>query len=78
MEQEITVPTVTKRAVEKIGGVVAVSKLLGISSQAVSQWSRVPAQHAVKVANAADIAPHELRPDIFPPPAEQSEKAGAA
>jgi DNA-binding transcriptional regulator YdaS (Cro superfamily) len=64
------VATVADAAIEKIGGVVAVSKLLKISPQAVSQWSSVPAHHAARVAAASGIPPHELRPDIFPAPAE--------
>jgi DNA-binding transcriptional regulator YdaS (Cro superfamily) len=71
MDIQSSNPDATKRAIEKIGGPVAVSKLLNISPQAVSQWSRVPAQHAAKVATATGIAPHELRPDIFPAPAAE-------
>lgn len=59
-----------KRAVKAIGGVVAVAKLVGISPQAVSQWDQVPALHAAKVAAASGVPAHELRPDIFTPPAD--------
>jgi DNA-binding transcriptional regulator YdaS (Cro superfamily) len=71
-----TAATAADRAIEKIGGVVAVSKLLKISPQAVSQWSLVPAHHAGRVAAASGISLHELRPDIFPPPAERVAEAG--
>jgi DNA-binding transcriptional regulator YdaS (Cro superfamily) len=67
--------TPAQRAVKAIGGVVAVAKLVGISPQAVSQWDRVPAPHAAKVAAASGVPAHELRPDIFTPPAEPA--AGA-
>jgi DNA-binding transcriptional regulator YdaS (Cro superfamily) len=66
-----TVATATDRAIQKIGGVVAVSKLLKISPQAVSQWSLVPAHHAGRVAAASGIPLCELRPDLFPAPAAE-------
>ncbi|CAH2606448.1 protein of unknown function (plasmid) [Rhodovastum atsumiense] len=37
--------------------------------QSVSQWRRVPAGRARSVAQATSIPLHELRPDLWDPPA---------
>lgn len=54
------------------GGVVALSKKLGLSRGAVSQWSCVPAERVIEVCRAIGWTktPHQLRPDIYPNPAD--------
>lgn len=47
----------------------------GISSQAISQWKQVPADKCVPVAELTGMAPHELRPDVFPAPKPSKESA---
>ena len=62
------------RAVALVGGPSAVARLLSISSQAVSQWRRVPAERVLEMERAtADpetnlprVTRHELRPDLYP------------
>ena len=62
------------RAVALVGGPAALARRLSISSQAVSQWRRVPAERVLDVERAtADpetleprVSRHELRPDIYP------------
>lgn len=44
------------------------AKELGITSQAVGQWDRVPAERVHAVARITGAPLHELRPDLFPPP----------
>lgn len=56
-----------KRAIAKAGGPAKVAVLLGITSQAVSQWQRVPVVHAGKLSRETGIPLWELRPDIFGP-----------
>ena len=58
------------RAFEAAGGVAALAAKLGVTSQAVSQWTRIPAERtlAVEAATGGKIARHELRPDLYPPP----------
>ncbi len=60
----------TVRAIELAGGPSALGRELGVSKQAVSQWERIPADKVWPVVNiiGGQIQPHELRPDIFPPP----------
>lgn len=55
-----------KSVVRLAGGTVFVARALGLTHSAVSQWRRVPAQHASKVADLAKIKPHDVRPDVFP------------
>lgn len=63
---------VLRRAIELAGGVTALSQVLRISSQAISQWKRVPAERVIQVeqATAGRVKRHELRPDLYPAPEE--------
>jgi len=48
------------------GGPAALAKALGgLSSQAVSQWKKVPAERVLDVERVTGISRHELRPDVF-------------
>jgi DNA-binding transcriptional regulator YdaS (Cro superfamily) len=67
-----------KRAVEQAGGPTRVASLFGISSQAVSQWDRCPAQRVLKLAEASGVAPHELRPDLYPQPRRRAAQHATA
>jgi DNA-binding transcriptional regulator YdaS (Cro superfamily) len=72
--------TALERAIAAAGGPVAIAKLVGVSSQAVSQWERIPAKHCMAIETATGIPCHEQRPDIFPKPStpvETGESAGA-
>lgn len=62
-----------KQAIAKVGGPVALAKILGISSQAIAQWRLAPASRVLLIEEASQISRHQLRPDIFGP-APQSEK----
>ena len=63
-----------KRAIELLGGARQIAKELDVTTQAVYQWKRIPAEHVLKIEGMlsrvgvwADdkISRHELRPDIF-------------
>lgn len=62
------------KAIDAVGGPTAMGRALGISSQAVSQWKRVPADRVLDVERATvaqeggspRVTRHELRPDIYP------------
>lgn len=59
-----------REAVRRAGSVTALAKILGIAPQAISQWDRVPAERVLAVEKATKVTRHELRPDIYPEPAE--------
>lgn len=58
--------------VKKAGGPAKVGAILGITSQAVSQWHRVPPEHCIPLERATSgaLSRHDLRPDIFGPAPE--------
>jgi len=47
------------------GGVPVISTKLGLSRQAVYQWSTVPLKHAASVAKLCNMDVREVRPDLF-------------
>lgn len=51
-----------------VGGVVSLSKSLGLSRGAVSQWEEVPAERVLSVCALTNwrITPHQVRPDLYP------------
>lgn len=49
----------------KVGGVVALSRALGLSRAAVGLWQRVPPEHVLDVERLTGVSRHELRPDVF-------------
>lgn len=55
------------------GGNAAMARAIGdITSQAISQWKRVPAERVIEVERVTGIPRYDLRPDIF---ADQNEAA---
>ncbi len=58
---KIEIKTIAARA----GGVVALSRALGLSRSAVSQWKTVPVLRVVEVERLTGIPRAELRPDVF-------------
>lgn len=68
-----------REAADRIGGIVALAKALGITKGAVSQWERVPAEHVLLVERLTGVSRHDLRPDVFgPPPSTRTARARAA
>lgn len=54
-----------KKAIERAGSIRKLARLLGISPQAVSKWSEVPAHQIVVVESATGVPREELRPDLY-------------
>jgi pyruvate,orthophosphate dikinase len=56
------------RAINEAGGVAALARAINVTSQAVSQWDRVPAERvlAVETATQGKVSRHHLRPDLYP------------
>ena len=55
-------------AIKKMGGTASAGKMIGISSQAVSQWKMVPIERVLQMEKATfgRILCSDVRPDIFP------------
>ncbi len=53
-------------------GVVALSKALGLSRGAASQWKLVPAEHVLPLCELAGwkVTPHQVRADLYPNPTD--------
>ena len=64
--------TPLKRAIDAAGGLAGLAAPLGITIQAVSQWDEVPPLRVLAVSRISGVPPHELRPDLYPVPAEAS------
>ncbi len=58
---------------EQRGLAPKLAKRLGISREAVWLWRRVPAEHALIVAEMLKLPPHKVRPDLYPPPRRNGE-----
>jgi DNA-binding transcriptional regulator YdaS (Cro superfamily) len=55
-------------AKQRAGGPQALARSLSkITSQAISQWKRVPAERVLEVERATGVPRYLLRPDLYPP-----------
>lgn len=59
--------TLAAEAIKLAGGPRALSRKIGISSQAISQWDRIPATRVLEVERITGVSRHALRPDIYGP-----------
>jgi DNA-binding transcriptional regulator YdaS (Cro superfamily) len=46
---------------------IDIAKGLGISLNAVSRWTRVPAERVADVSRLTGVPRERLRPDLYPP-----------
>ncbi|MFT8896300.1 MAG: Cro/CI family transcriptional regulator [Acetobacter sp.] len=53
-----------KDVIAKVGGVVELARSLNISSQAVSQWKKVPLSRIIEVEKITGIDREMLRPEL--------------
>jgi DNA-binding transcriptional regulator YdaS (Cro superfamily) len=72
-----------QRAIEVAGGLSALAKALNVKPQVVYNWrdrNRVPAERCGDIERATDgrITSHDLRPDVFRPPAKRAERRAAS
>lgn len=56
------------RAIEIVGSAAELARRIGVTTQAISQWDRVPIGRVIAVCRAADwkVTPNDLRPDLYP------------
>lgn len=71
---------VTRTAIKRAGGAVAVAREFGLTRQAVAKWEEVPAERVLVVERLSGVSRYELRPDIYgeaPPPRRPTRRAEA-
>lgn len=56
------------RAIKAAGGTGKLAELIGVTSQAISQWNRIPAERVVIISKKTGLDRHELRPDLWEAP----------
>ena len=54
-----------EHVIQAVGGVRELSRLLGISQPAVSNWRRVPADRILQVASVTGLPRDAIRPDLY-------------
>lgn len=64
-----------KIAAEKNGGLVKLAELLSMKHQSFYSWEKVPAERVLDLERLSGVARHKLRPDIYPAPASEPERA---
>jgi DNA-binding transcriptional regulator YdaS (Cro superfamily) len=62
-------------AISRAGSTAKLAAALGIASQAISQWRRVPAGRVLDVERVTGVSRHDLRPDLYPRDAASQDAA---
>ena len=57
--------TVIREAAGKVGGVPKLARRLGVSRQAIYQWTEVPIERAADLERVTGIPRSRFRPDVF-------------
>ncbi|WP_425517823.1 transcriptional regulator [Stenotrophomonas geniculata] len=65
-------------SLKALGGPAHIGRVCGVSSQAVSQWKRVPAEYVLTIEEATGVSRHDLRPDVFGPAPKKKRTPKAA
>lgn len=55
-------------ATKPVGGRVELARRLGLTRQAVYQWTEIPPKHVLKIEEFTGLSRHQLRPDLYPEP----------
>jgi DNA-binding transcriptional regulator YdaS (Cro superfamily) len=57
------IPPELQQALDAVGGVRALAKLLQVSPQRVARWRTIPAEYAVVIEAKAGLPRERMRPD---------------
>ena len=57
---------VLQKAIHAAGSGKVLAGRIGVTPQALSQWSQVPPRRVLDVERASGVPRHELRPDLYP------------
>jgi Putative antitoxin of bacterial toxin-antitoxin system, YdaS/YdaT len=52
-------------AVKSVGSITNLARLLGLTTQAISQWEEIPMQRVLEVEHITKVDRERLRPDLF-------------
>jgi DNA-binding transcriptional regulator YdaS (Cro superfamily) len=66
----MTIPPIVQKY-----GIRVIADILDVTPSAISQWRKVPLSRVVILANALQITPSEIRPDLFTPETSIEEAA---
>lgn len=58
-------------AYRKAGGLKRVASAVKRKPGTVSGWKKVPPEHVLTVERVSGVPRHVLRPDLYPPPAQE-------
>ena len=68
---------IVEKAIKAAGGGAALARHLGLVRQAVYQWDRIPIEHVLPIERLTGLPRHVQRPDIYPDPATETERAAS-
>jgi DNA-binding transcriptional regulator YdaS (Cro superfamily) len=54
-----------KTAIESVGGVRALARLLNLNCSSIYVWHRVPAERIIQIEKVTDVPRNVLRPDLY-------------
>lgn len=52
-------------AIDAVGGLKALGRLLGLTHQTIGEWQRVPAERVRQIEGHTGVPRHVLRPDLY-------------
>lgn len=67
MSRDIALQEAINAMPDRSGKLASLAEKLGITSQALSQWHRVPVSRVIEVERITGVPKEKLRPDIYPP-----------
>ena len=64
MKHDLRTPVLL--ASKAMGSQKNLGALFDLTQEAISQWSKIPAEKVLEIAEATDIPKEQLRPDLYP------------
>ena len=64
-------------AIRREGSLRRVAERLGVTRQAIQQWTSVPVKRVLMMEEMSDVSRYELRPDIYGEAPQRAEEQAA-